>query len=286
MGTPFYDIKRSIAGNSLGLDGGSDTVGDPLTHLEGLGLLGLRTFSVGNDFQRGCDYKSGNINRYATFQDDFLGKTLSTVWNANTGSDGSCAAAIHADQSGGAVRLTTGAGSTHTEAVNGANIVGDRNFLVSNGGLVSEWRAGKISALTSQSIYLGLTDADTLTAPFTLTGTTVTANATNGAGFLQDAAATGGSANLNAVAVNAGGSPQVVNLGSAVIDTAAFHLYRVEIDALGNAIYFIDGVQVASIALAVAITSLLAPIMNMFSEATAASATLDADYAYCQVVRT
>lgn len=284
MGTPFYDLRTQVYGNQLGLDSGSDLVGDPLPHLMGMGLLGLRTFLVGQDGQRGCDYKSGNINRYVAFQDDFLGKTLSTVWNANTGSDGSCAAAIHADQSGGAVRLTTGAGSTHTEAVNGAGIVAARNFLVSNAGLVCEWRAGKIGALASQSIYLGLTDSDSLAAPFTITGTTVTANATNGAGFCEDAAATGGSAKLNAVAVNAGGSAQSVNLGID-IDTTAFHLYRVEIDALGNANYFVDGVKVATIALAVATTSLLAPTMNMFSEATAASTTLDADYCYVQCVR-
>lgn len=284
MATPRYDIRKSIIGSFLGLDQSEDATGAYMPHLQGTDLMGLRLYQAGKSFQGGADYKIGSPHRYVTFFDDFTGKTLAGTWNANVGSDGSAAAALHADQNGGAVRLTTGAGSTHTEAVNGSGIVANRNFLVSNGGLVCEWRAGKISALTSQSIYLGLTDADTLLAPFTITGTTVTANATNAAGFVEDAAATGGSAKLNAVAVNAGGSGQSVNLGIDV-DTAAFHLYRVEIDALGNAMYYVDGAWVATIALAVATTSLLAPALNMFSEATTGSQTIDADYVWAQSVR-
>lgn len=276
--------RVSIHDNRLQLDD-SDLNTDYLAgaYLKGMRVSGVKGVGPDNGKVLGASYKLDNYVRHVDFFDDFLGKTLATRWNANTGSDGSCAAAIHADQTGGAARITTGAGSTHTEAVNGANIVGDRNWLISNGGTVFEGRIGKIGALTSQSIFFGLTDADTLTAPFTIATGTTTANATNGVGFCQDAAGT--NTHLNCVAVNAGGSPQTVAL-AVDVSTSAYHIYRVEVDAAGNANFFIDGLQVATIALAVATTSLLAPIMNMFSEATSASTTLDADFIFCQSLRT
>lgn len=275
--------RVSIHDTRLQLDD-SDLNTDFLTgcYLRGLRVSGMKGVGPENGKVLGSSYKLDNFIRHVDFFDDFLGKTLSTRWTALHGTDGSAASAIDADQANGAVVLTTGAGSTHTEAVNGSGIAANRNFLISNGGTVFETRLGNISALTSQCIFFGLSDADTLLSAFTRTTTTTTANATNGVGFLQDAAST--NTHLYAVAVNAGGSPQSVALGVDV-DTAKYHTYRVEIDALGNANFFIDGLQVGTILLAVATTALLTPGVNMFSEATSASQTLLIDYVWTQCLR-
>lgn len=285
LATPSpYNVLKSIEGNLLGLDGtqAGTPLGDYSPYLMGRDFRGLRLFPTGKTGLLGSDYKVGGIFLHTEVFDDFLGKAVDVgKWNILKGSDASTANAINA-QSMGVDRLTTGAGSTHTMAVNGAQTVGDTNFKVSNGGARIETRLGNISALTSQSICFGFCDAFTLTAPFTLATATVTANGTNGACFLQDSAGT--NTHLNAVAVNAAGSPQVVALTNDV-DTAAFHVYRVEIDAAGNATYFIDGVLVATILLAVATTAVLAPTVGMFSNATSASQTLDVDYIYAQAAR-
>lgn len=284
-----YAIRVNIEGFTLGLDNtegpapSSGVSGGLWTpYLTGNNFQGLRIFPVGQYGLAGNDYKEGVRISHVDLYDDFIGHALDTFkWNVLKGSDGSANNAINV-QKNGVDRLTSGAGSTHTMAVNGAQTVGNNNFLVSAGGLRMETRLGDISALTSQSICFGLCDASTLTAPFTLAATTVTANGQNGACFLQDSAGT--NTHLNAVAVNAGGSPQVVALTQDV-DTAAFHVYRVEIDAAGNATYYIDGVLVATINLAVATTATLSPTVGMFSNATSASQTLDIDYMLAQAKR-
>ena len=46
--TPRYDIRRSIAGKNLGLDGNEDSTGNYMPYLEGDDLLGMRIFKPGN----------------------------------------------------------------------------------------------------------------------------------------------------------------------------------------------------------------------------------------------
>lgn len=290
LATPSpYNIRKSIEGNLIGLDGtqqgtGLTPLGDYTPYIMGKDLKGFRLFPVGFTGVQGSDYKIAAPIIHNDLFDDFLGKQLDTnKWNANKGSDGSTGNAYNI-QNGGVNRLTTGAGSTHTMAVNGAQLTGALNFKVSNGGLRMETRLGNASALTSQSICFGLADVSTLSAPFTISGTTVTATGSNGVAFCYDAAATGVASHLNAVAVNAGGSPQVVNL-TQDIDTAAFHVYRIEVDAAGNATFYIDNVLVATILLAMATTAVLCPSVGMFSEATSGSQTLDCDYIYAQQAR-
>lgn len=279
----LYNVVKSIEGNLLGLDNTQVTppLGDYAPYLVGRDFQGLRLFPIGKFGLQGSDYKMGGIFRHNDVFDDFLGAAVSNFWNALHGSDATAACAIHV-ASNGTLRLTTGAGSTHTMAVNGAQVTTALTNLISDGGTRFETRLGNISALTSQSICFGLVDVSTLSAPFTLATTTVTANATNGAAFLQDAAGT--NTHLNCVAVNAGGSPQVVALTNDV-PTSGYHVYRIEIDAAGNATYFIDGALVATILLAVATTAILTPSVGMFSEATSASQTLDVDYILTQSVR-
>ena len=298
LATPSpYNVFKSLEGDLLGLDNtkanlitpsglSAPSLGSYAPYLMGQNLQGFRLFPIGKTGLQGADYKITCPYTHITLWDDFEGAGLSAVnWSALTGSNGQASPAIVAGALNGICRLTSGAGSTHTMAVNGEQIVGARNSVVSNGGLRFETRLGNLSAATSQSICFGLIDAVTLTAPFTLATATVTANGTNGACFLQDAGGT--NTGLNAVAVNAGGTPQVVSLSSYSINTtsAAFDTYRVEIDAAGNAYFFIDYVLVATILLAVATTANLAPSVGLFSEATSAGQTLDIDYIMLQASR-
>lgn len=283
LATPSpYNVLKSLEGNLLGLDGTQQSNGNYSPYLMGRDFRGLRLFPVGLTGVQGSDYKISAPFLHNEFFDDFLGRVLdANKWLALTGTDGSNSPVINL-QNGGVVRLTTGAGSTHTMAVNGSQFVSSRNWLASNGGLRVEFRLGKISALTSQSICFGLTDAITLAAPFTRTTVTTTANATNAACFLQDAAST--NTKLYAVSVNAGGTAQSTALNIDV-DTAAFHTYRIEIDAAGNANFYVDGALVAQQLLAVATTFNACATVGMFSEATSGSQTLDVDYALLQQAR-
>lgn len=279
-----YNILKSIEGQLLGLDQSqaSSPKGDYSPYLMGRDFRGFRFFPLGKTGMLGNDYKVSAPVLHNDFWDDFLGATVSAVnWFSRTGSNGTVAIAIHAANNG-TVRLTSGSGVTFTMAVNGVQIVGMTTLLISDAGTKFETNLGNMSAATSQSICFGLCDSTALSAPFTLTTATVTANATNGACFLQDAAGT--NTNLNCVSVNAGGSPQVVALATKVGLATVYNTFRIEIDALGNAMYFIDGVLVATIALAVATTSLLAPTIGMFAEA-ASSQTLDVDYVMTQELR-
>lgn len=281
----LYNVRTQVEGNLLGLDSteGTSPKGVYTPYLMGKGLRGLRLFPVGKDSLQGNDYKLSAPIIHNDIFDDFLGAAVSNFWNSLHGSDASAAGAINV-QNNGVYRLTTGAGSTHTMAVNGSQITSALTALISDTGTRFETRLGNISALTSQSICFGLVDVSTLSAPFTISGTTFTANATNAVAFVEDSASTGAAAKLNAVAVNAGGSVQTVNLGIDV-DTAAMHTYRIEVDSAGNALYFVDGVQLASILLAVATTARLCLSVGMFSNATSASQTLDVDYLLGQNIR-
>lgn len=280
------EIVKSEIGRLMGLDGTADpssAAGNYSPFIAGDGLRGLRLYPVGKAFKAGNDYRMSSINFYNTIEDDFNGAAVDTFkWNSVKGSDGTTAVALVAATNNGVLRLTTGAGSTHTMAVNGAQITSGRNLLISDGGTRFEARLGKISALTGQSLCFGLADATTLNAPFTRATVTTTANATNAACFMQDSLST--NAKLYAVAVNAGGSPQSVAL-NVDVDTAAFHVYRIIITDLGNATFYIDGVAVATIALAVATTAVLCPSVGMFSNVTTGSQTLDTDYVLAQQVR-
>lgn len=293
-GTPSsYNIVKSIEGNLLGLDntklppfapgGVALPIGEYGPYLTGANFQGLRIFPSNFYGLLGSDYKEGVRISHNDLFDDFLGASVNaTTWNAIHGTDGTAASAVVAANNG-ILRLTSGANATHTMAANGAQVTGALNSLVSDGALRFEARLGNLSGAASQSICFGLVDVSTLSAPFTVAAGVVTGNGQNGAAFVQDAAGTNTA--LNAVAINAGGAVQVVPLTNAVGLANVFDRYRIEIDSLGNANYFIDGVLVATIALAVATTAVLAPSVGMYSEATATSKTLDIDYLLTQSLR-
>lgn len=297
------DIVKSEIGNLLGLDGHNDpaeTNGEYAPFLTGFNLRGQRIYPINKFANQGSDYKFTHRVFYPQMFDDFFGSSIDGYkWFALAGSAAVTGQkpTVGTTQAGGVAILTTGTSGTHTMAVNGTELVGSRSFLVSNGATRFETAFGNVSATTSQAYNMGLTDSTSLQMAFTISGTTVTANATNAAAFVWDAAATGTNATLMAVAVNAGGTAQKAicaqvyldqtapAAAALAIDTAAFHKYRIDIDTAGNAFYYVDDCLVASILLAVATTAVLAPCVATFSEATSAGQTSQIDYILCEQLR-
>ena len=285
MSAGTMEIVKSSIGRLLGLDGHYDSqessgLGQYAPFLAGDGMRGFKLYPITKSFLAGNSLKVSHPVIYKYVFDDFLGYALDAYkWNVLKGSGATAAYPAITTGSEGTIVLTTGVDAAHTMAANGSQLVGALNFLVSNDETEFEANVGKISALTSQSICFGLTDAVSLQAPFTRTTATTTANATNAACFLQDAAST--TTTMYAVSVNAGGTPQSTSLGVNV-STSAYHKYRIHIDAAGNAVFYIDGVLVATQLLAVATTAILTPTVEMFSEATSGSQTLKVDYILAQ----
>ena len=268
------DQESYIGGRGISGMGASSVAGFKGTRVRGYSGLNSPVFE-GNDYKQNEFYHN-------TLFDDFLSATLRGDWNANKGSDGSTGNAINVAV-GGTNRLTTGAGATHTMAVNGAQITSPLVFKVSNGGLRFETRI-KVSAITSQNYVFGLVDASTLTAPFTISGTTITGNGTNGVAFVQDSAASGAAAGLNGASINAGGAVQSVNFGTGQL-TTAYAIFRIDVDASGNASFYINGLLVGKIAAALATTSVVCAAVGTFSNITSGSQTVDIDYILAENVR-
>lgn len=100
--------------------------------------------------------------------------------------------------------------------------------------------------------FWGFSDANTEATPVATIdadGGTLAAGATNAVGFVVDADL--GASSIYCASVNAGGTVQYVDSGIDWTDGVSYVL-RVKLDTSGNALFWIDGVQVGYIALAVA----------------------------------
>lgn len=214
----------------------------------------------------------GNIRNGLTslveLRDDFLGEEIDGYkWQSLIGTDAECRQAIVlADQIGGVVRLTTGDDSGASMAVNGTQLQSRLNWKAEQGGLVAEFRIA-LDAITNVCVFIGLTDqVSTLEVPFTLSGTTLTSNATDAVGVLFDTDATtddwwlvGVAADVDATKEDSGVAP--------VVDT--FETWRIELSATGSAKFYRNGSLIGSLMSgAVTASVALTPIVATFSRTT------------------
>lgn len=230
--------------------------------------LGPRTLETGDRAQRASQF------------DDFIGKTISTIWDVQKGSDGATANfAISADTSGKAL-ATTGAGAGASMAVNGVQLSSALNWKANQGNLVFECKV-KISAITTIALYVGFTDQlSALEMPATLASSDVlTTNYTDGCGFLFDTAADTDNWWLIGVANDVDATKQ--NTGVApVADT--YETLRIELTTGGAATFYRNGAQVGTqMTGAVTATVALTPVVVGFTRA-AGSATISTDYIFVQ----
>lgn len=208
------------------------------------------------------------------FLDHFDGAVLSNRWAVLKGSDGSAVNPAITVAAGGKVRLTNASAGTASMAVGGAQIVTARNWEVDKTGFLMGGSL-QMSTLTNMSVYFGMTDKVTLEAAFSLSGGTLTSNATDGFGFLYDDAATaktwkcvGVANNVDATIYDTGIAP------TAAIDD----VFAIEVDASGNATFYLNGVAVYTMAGAVTPTVALTPSVSSWVRTTAAANTVDVDF--------
>lgn len=217
--------------------------------------------------------------------DDFIGKTMTTQVSSTKGSDGGCVDWANVVNLNGTAVATTGAGAGATMAVNGVQLDGSTAGLqwkASGGGLTYEARF-KTSAITTVALFVGLTDqVASLEMPMTLSVTTFTTTATDAVGFLFDTAAT--TVTIRCMSVKNDTDTTVpINTGLAyVADT--YRVFRIEVNATGDAFFWIDGNYQGTIPNAVTTSVFLTPVIAGFSRA-ASSRTLSADYLLTQATR-
>lgn len=224
------------------------------------------------------------ITHVVQLRDDFVGEEIDGYrWQSLIGTDTECRqATVLADQIGGVIRLTTGDDAAATMAVNGTQVQSRLNWKAAQGGLVWEGRVA-LSAITSVCVFIGLTDqVSALEMPFTLSGTTLTSNATNAVGLLFDTDATTDNWWLVGVAADVDAAQQ--NSGSAPV-AATFETWRIELDVLGTATFYRNGTLVGT-AMSGAVTPSagLTPVIAAFSR-TNASRNIDVDELLVQAQR-
>jgi len=216
--------------------------------------------------------------------DDFLGDVLADQWGSAVGSDGQVVAPAVAADVNGRFRMTTGDDAAADMATNGVQLHSFLSWKANQGNLVFETRV-KLSAITGVALFVGLTDQiASLEMPIESAGSadTITTTATDAVGFFFDTRMTTDNWWLAGVKNNADATHQ--NSGIApVADT--YNTLRIELDASGNAIFYMDGVKIGTqMANAVTATVALTPVIAAFTPA-AASRSIDGDYILVQADR-
>lgn len=241
---------------------------------------GFRAGAHGNQF----DYVSPNT---VVFHDDFLGDTLNTFnWhNPTKGSDGGTVDFAVVQDVNGRVRGTTGAGAGATMAVNGILFDAGLSWKPSTQGPIHFQTRLKVDVITNLCLYAGFTDqVSTLEMPFTISGSTITSNATDATGFLYDTAATASTFKLLGVANDVDATLQEAVQSTTTLTTApvaaTYVTLRVTVDASGNAFFFINGKPVGTkMTGATTATVALTPVIAAFTRS-AASVNVDVDYVH------
>lgn len=224
-----------------------------------------------------------NFKKYVFFSDDFLGDVIDDAWSAAEGNDAQAIIATINAQAGGVVRMVTG--DTAVVAESAQSLTHGLNWKANQGGLYMAARVKLVSSTADVCVNIGFTDTlatTTLEEPITLSGTTLTTNASDAAVFVYDTAATNDFWHLQGVKADT----DTALLNSATGPTAdAWQLFEVAIDTNGTASFYIDGVLKGTVANAVTTTVALTPVITAMARTTA-SKTVDVDYVVVAAQRT
>lgn len=193
---------------------------------------------------------------------DFTERVFDTnLWFALDGSDPQATQAIEAGLLNGALTVTSGDVSTGTVATGGSGIARGLLWEASSAGdtsplqLIYRTRI-RLPAVTTMSVNLGFTDTTSLEEPFTMSGATVSAVATDAVCFLYDTAATTDA--WYAVAVNEG---TLASAETGVAPAAGeWAEFEIVLNSDADAVYLIDGEEVATIASACSPEANLTPL--------------------------
>jgi hypothetical protein len=214
--------------------------------------------------------------------DDFLQQTITeadTPWAFNKGNDAQAAdPVIVAAAEEGVIRLTTG-NNSGTLSDDGSQIVCAVPVQADSGGLVFETRLKINTAVTTVSVNAGFTDSTSLEEPFTISGSTITAVATDAACFVYDTAQT--TDQWMACSVDGDTVDEDSDLTGIAPVADTYQTLRIEVDSDGNTIrYYINGSLVRTLT----ITG-ISPSVNLYATVVANATTttsrvVDIDYIY------
>jgi len=226
----------------------------------------------------------GGTTRYGLF-DDFLGAVINPLFGGVSTNSGT--AAIVVAQEDGVVGLITGATNG-----NYSLLTTGLNYKANSGGMVMEAGVAPITNLTGQDIFVGFTDTVGGESPFTLSGVTLTSNATDAVGLLWSSAGTAPS-NWYAVSVKGDADGSVTPITTNALVAGTFQAIRVEVNTNGDAYFFINGTQVGMDNLAsargqtgrlnaITTTVAMTPIAANATNTGSAARTAHVDYMYVQ----
>lgn len=213
----------------------------------------------------------------AALFEDFMGDVLDANWNYVEGTDASPTdAAVLAGGIGGVLRMSTGDAGTGL-AADLAQLNSFLNWRAANGDLVFEARV-KLSAITNVYMFLGFTDVITLEAPIESSASAdlITTNATDAVGFMFDTRMATDTIWLTGVKNDVDATKQ----NSAVVPVAGdYSTYRVQLTSAGEALFFINGVQVGTtMSNAVSPAIALTPTLALGNTSGTSAKTADVDY--------
>lgn len=267
-------ILTSIHGRKLGLDHEGN-------------LLCPKGIITGDP--EGPQFALGSPHHVVLFDDFVEGfrAGASQTWFPNEGTDSATSdAAIASTGEGGILRLTTGDAGTGYAA--DAEQITQRalTWKAINGGLTFEAKV-RLSAITNCYAFLGFTDtvAAALEAPITASGVGngLTSNATDAVGFMFDTRMTADNWWLTGVKGDTDATAQDTGIAPVATEWATL---RIEVNPLGNAVFFINGIVAGTTMLnALTASASLTAIMAVSKTSVAASMTMDLDYVYVAMNR-
>lgn len=202
---------------------------------------------------------------------DFTGKAVDATNDINA--VGTTATIAISVQNNGACRLTT-----HTVSGSGARISSGLQWNASMGQCVMEARVTQVTALTLRGLFIGWTDdATTEEIPISVSGTAFTGNAADSVGFVFDTAASDGTS------IYACGSKATAvtsdDTDVAIAAVGTWQTFRVVVDVDGNAVFAINGKEVARMANAITANTDITPTVMAITRTTGAKS-MDVDYLY------
>ena len=213
--------------------------------------------------------------------DDFLYATFDETdnWISFEGSAATAAVVVTAPE--GKINLVNGATPGADDGVSLSLILLTKGSLVSLGKTVFECRVSS-SVITGCNMTFGLSDKlaeGNEHGLYTISGTTISDGGltlANAAGFVFDKDATASTV-WHTVTENATSIASLTS-ASAGPTVNTYQILRIEIDATGDARFYIDGVLEKTVATAVATSALLVPFVSVDEAGTQAANTLSIDY--------
>lgn len=215
---------------------------------------------------------------FVQFSDDFLGDVLDDAYSGAGGSDAQALDPAINAQAGGVVRLVSGDAGTGG-ATDTSSLTAGLNWKANQGGLYLKTRVKAVTSVADTSLFVGFTDTlatTTVEEPITLSGTTLTTNATDATGFLFDTDATNDTIHIQGVANDTDTALNNTGLG---LSADTWYTLEIKVDSSGNAEFFINGTSYGTVASAVTSTVALTPIIATCSRTTAVK-TVDVDYLF------